>query len=284
MGKFATKNDIALSQYYKELKNVEQLNDNKLVIALCKEYKETGDERIKERVLKSHLLYVVKEVNKQYHQYLRSDIYEDLINEGNMGLIEAFENFNPELNIPFVSYAHAYIYKYIYNFITITNDLVIQPANRFYIKKCISEAKMKLNLLGNQNPDVIEIISKYNEMRDKLPKMSIDLYHSIYGNNTVSFDKKINDTDDLSVGDTFGIEDDGVEIENSLLINKLAELLNHYELSVVLYKFDLNKTGFDYTFSQIGEKIGLTSSRASQIYNKAIEKLKEHKEIITELI
>ena len=49
--------------------------------------------------------------NKYFFRY--SDIREDLINEGCLGLIKAAEKFNPEYNVKFISYAVFWIKTYM---------------------------------------------------------------------------------------------------------------------------------------------------------------------------
>lgn len=69
---------------------------------LARRWRETGDRRALDELVRANLRFVVS-VAKRYRQ--RGLPLEDLVNEGNLGLLRAAERFEPERGVRFISYA-----------------------------------------------------------------------------------------------------------------------------------------------------------------------------------
>jgi len=81
---------------------------------IATEYKKTGDERLKKKLINSNLRFVVKIA----FEYRRSGFpILDLIQEGNKGLIRGIEKFEPERGYKLISYAGWHIKAYIHRYI-----------------------------------------------------------------------------------------------------------------------------------------------------------------------
>src|SRR5512143_2547987 len=89
--------------------------------SLARTYRETGDTRAAHRLVTANLRFVVK-VAYEYRSYgLRM---ADLIQEGNIGLMEAVQKFDPDKEIRLISYAVWWIRAYIQNYILKSWSLV----------------------------------------------------------------------------------------------------------------------------------------------------------------
>lgn len=152
---------------------------------LFKEYKETGDINIKQKLCKHNLLFVVS-VAKRYSAMIPNSslTLEDLVNEGNIGLCVAVDKFNHEAGNKFISYAVWWIRQTIltaiqYNVKTIRLPHYISGMVRKLEKKQ-SELEQKLQRTVTNIEIFDAMIEEYGESRlldsvdsiDELMKMS----------------------------------------------------------------------------------------------------------------
>ena len=87
----------------------------------------SGDKLAKKKLVEANLRFVVKIAN----EYLGYMDIEDLINEGNIGLIHAAEKFNPSTGNKFITYAVWWIRAYMQKAIRETSTGVKFPSNKF---------------------------------------------------------------------------------------------------------------------------------------------------------
>lgn len=105
--------------YYRDISKFSPLTEEEeqqLVILVGQ-----GDEQARKILIESHLLLVTK-IARQYRQYKIELL--DLIQEGNLALIEAVDRFSPELGTRFSTFVVWRIHKAIQKFIGINNDLL----------------------------------------------------------------------------------------------------------------------------------------------------------------
>lgn len=81
---------------------------------LAKTYKDSGDSEAAQRLLRSNLRLVVKIAHEYRRQWV--EVLE-LIQEGNLGLVEAIDHFDPMRGVPFTSYAQYWIRAYILRYV-----------------------------------------------------------------------------------------------------------------------------------------------------------------------
>ena len=188
----------------------------------------SGDKIAQNKLVKSNLRFVVK-IAKSYKGYE----VEDLINEGNIGLMKAAEKFNPECGTKFITYAVWWI--------------------KAYIQKSIRETAT-----GIKFPS-----SKYKEMNNPKWKFS-----SL--NKEVKFDNK--NVELISLIEDIYSESPEEKIIQNYLLNELYQNineLNDIEKNVILnrYGFTSDKKK---SLSEIGKSLNLSRERVRQIEHRAI--------------
>ena len=116
-----------LPKYFKTIQKSVPLTvaeERELVIAI-----QTGDRRATHKLVQANLKFVVKLANRHIGQGVPID---DLIQEGNMGLIEAAENFKPREGQRFINYAQLWIRKRLNESVAKTGRIVRLPHNQEY--------------------------------------------------------------------------------------------------------------------------------------------------------
>jgi len=231
----------------------------------------TGDNVALAKLVKANLRFVIS-VAKQYQN--RNIPLNDLINEGNIGLIKAAQKFDETKGFKFISYAVWWIRQSILQAINNHSKIVRIPANKkshiSQIKKVYSSFEQvyereptpeELGEILEQNPSDI-----YNTLNADFSKTSLD---APFGNDG---EGNLYDVmEDSSIEGT----DYKMEYTQSLQHQTLRTLktLDAREMEVIKMSF-----GIDYdhamNFSEIGERMGLTRERVRQIREKALRKLK----------
>jgi len=231
----------------------------------------TGDNVALEKLVKANLRFVIS-VAKQYQN--RNIPLNDLINEGNIGLIKAAQKFDETKGFKFISYAVWWIRQSILQAINNHSKIVRIPANKKshinQIKKVYSSFEQvyereptpeELAEILEQNPSDI-----YNTLNADFSKTSLDAPFSNEGEGNL-YDVMENN----SIEDT----DYKMEYTQSLKHETLRTLktLDAREMEVIKMSFGID-CDHAMNFAEIGDGMGLTRERVRQIREKALRKLK----------
>lgn len=261
---------IALKSYFKDLKNIELLNSeeqNKLAIKA-----KSGDENALKRLIESNLRFVVT-VAKEY-QYSKIPL-EDLISEGNIGLIKAVEKFDVSKNVKFISYAVWWVRQAIIQSIYENGSVVRLPVNRISINNKINKAKDVLFKELSREPT-------FKEISDLCDVCEIDIVNSLTDcNYHVELDNQCSDDSKVTFCDYLDNEEYD-KIQNKINrdaalyeINNVLSDLNKRESKILKMYFGL-ETGQEMNLREIGEELDLTNERVRQIKDFALKKLRTY--------
>jgi RNA polymerase primary sigma factor len=230
-----------------------------------------GNREALDRLVKANLRFVVS-VAKQYQNQGLG--LQDLINEGNLGLIKAAQRFDETRGFKFISYAVWWIRQSISHAIADQSRIVRLPVNQLGSVNRIKKEVSRLEQILNRAPTIEEIADAIDLAPDKINEIiKIASRH-------VSMDAPINTEDDTNFIDTFVSEDitrtDSILLKESLEheINETLEVLEPREKELICMFFGIGKS-HEYTLDEIGEKFNLTREGARQVKEKAIKKLKK---------
>lgn len=226
-----------------------------------------GDSEARDRLINSNLRLVVSVAKKYFFVGLPM---QDLIQEGNIGLIKAVEKFNPDFGKRFSTYATWWIKQSILRALRTTKGIVRYPAyvhdNISKISKFIQEYKSK----NESNPE-LEFIAKSLDFKVKDVQKYLDLINQSY----VSFEEEGNDSISLHsvVPDKNFFEDDLLTEYEYMELANLINKLNPKEKKVIICRYGLFNNS-SMTLEEIGEEMNLTRERIRQIQIVALRKLK----------
>jgi RNA polymerase primary sigma factor len=259
----------SLERYFNEISKVELLTPEEEV-ELARRIKQ-GDEQALEKLTKANLRFVVS-VAKQYQN--RSLSLNDLINEGNLGLVKAAQKFDETRGFKFISYAVWWIRQSIMQALAEQSRIVRLPLNRTGALSKINKTFAELEQHFEREPtpeELAEILEMdVKEITDTLNLSSKQL----------SLDSPFNEDEDNSLLDVLenkNIEttDKDMAYTSSLKIEteRALSTLTEREQQVLKMTFGI---GGEHPMSleQIGEKLNLTRERVRQIKEKAIKKLR----------
>ena len=239
--------------------------------SLWLEYRRTNDQAIRDRLILTYAP-LVKYVAGRLGSGLPAHVDEgDLVSYGLLGLIGAIERYDPERDIKFETYAMARIKGAIIDELRAL-DWVPRSvrARAREIERAIGELEAKMG----RAPTDEEIAGKVGISVDELEESLTDISRS----SIAALDELWSvsgEGDQISLLDT--IEDptgarpadalDETETKE-LLADAISRLPEREKLVVTLYYYE------ELTLREIGEVLGVTESRVSQLHTKAILRLK----------
>lgn len=260
----------AFERYLQEIGKVDMINAEE-EIELAKRIKK-GDKRALDKLVKSNLRFVVS-VAKQYQNQGLS--LQDLVNEGNLGLIKAAHRFDETRGFKFISYAVWWIRQSILYALAVQGRMVRLPLNRIGIIQKINVAKVSLEQKYQREPTEEEIANLIDLSPEDIKSFQLSI------NKKVSIDKPLgNDKDDGRIEDVLKVEDtlppDNELMKESLNqeINRTLRVLNKREAEIIKMYYGLNGY-YSHSLEEIGEIYGLTRERVRQIKESCIRRLKQ---------
>ncbi|MCQ2320701.1 MAG: RNA polymerase sigma factor RpoD/SigA [Bacteroidales bacterium] len=238
-------------------------------VALAQRIRE-GDQAALERLVNANLRFVVS-VAKQYQN--QGIGLQDLINEGNIGLVKAAQRFDETRGFKFISYAVWWIRQSILQAVAEQSRIVRLPLNQV---GAINRVKKASNVLEHrlQRKPTIEELAEETDMTPE--KVS-----SILSNNTqtISTDAPIDDDGETSFLDLFVDQaetptDSVVERESSeKAVRKSLDVLSEKEQQVLRMYFGIGMPR-EYSLEEIAFNMEISRERVRQVRDRALKKLR----------
>jgi RNA polymerase primary sigma factor len=276
MGKTILKRDsTSIINYLKEINKLKQLTKEEEIALAKKAIK--GDKDAYNQLIYSNLKLVIH-IAKYYED--QGLTMEDLIAEGNIGLMKAAELYDPTKNIKFSSFAYSRIRQYMIYAINEHARVVRLPINKIYDWTRITNFCSTFINVHNRHPQLEEIAEQLSLKYD-------DIIYFISNDNSMyySLDEYVTDSDNLTVGDS--LLDTTKEILNvsysppeafhqtSLQydVTTLLGTLSTKEQYIVVKFFGLDHTE-PSSLETLAAELKITVNTVRDIKEKAIKKLR----------
>ncbi len=221
-----------------------------------------GDLCARNRLIEAYLYLVIKVVKKMMSKGLS---FIDLIDEGNIALINAVETFDINSDSSFYSYAHLLIYRHICNVVD-SQIRSIKAHNISYSKvlKCRNIQQKLMEELGYK--PTTEQISEKLGMPVEETKLILkwQMYPSI--------DELSNQESKLFIADTL-VEDYVITKLDFLTAKEMFKILGEDEVLVLTYHFGLNGVE-KQSLEKIGNYLNIKKETTRQIELRALKKLR----------
>lgn len=229
-----------------------------------------GDKKALEKLVLANLKFVVTIANK----YKISGIpLADLINQGNVGMLEAAKRFNPEKGVKFISYAVWWIRQSIIQSLAEQSGTVKLPIKQASILYKINGAIENLSKELGREPRSDEIAEYLDISEDDIENILR------VSRNYLSLEAPVKEGEDRTFIDFLESKKQDVEEEiihktlNEALTEIVDELSNR-EKDIVIWRFGLNGE-IPKTLEEIGQILTISRERVRQVESRALNKLKK---------
>ena len=274
--KYSDSDNEVLSSYLKAIAKIPLLTyDEEYEIALKAK---NGDKKAREKLINSNLRFVVSVAKKFRGQGMP---LEDLINEGNIGLMTAVDKFEPEKGYHFISYAVWWVRQAILKALAEQSRPVRLPLNRS--NELIQIVRAKNDLIHNKgisDPSVDEIAAA-SGLDVTLVKNLLEVTRDM-----ISFDSPIKGDEE---GDSsyFDFVEDKAQSPEEDVVNHMMEkdvrgllsVLGEKERDIIEKRYGFNGNE-PMSLKAIGDEYNLTKERIRQIEKAALQKLRNNGESV----
>jgi RNA polymerase primary sigma factor len=230
-----------------------------------------GDMQAQEKLVRSNLRFVVSIAKK----YVGNGVpLEDLINDGNVGLVKAAERFDPERGFKFISYAVWWIRQSILVSVSENSRMIRMPMNRVGLAQKATKLSRQLEQDLGRDPDAEELAKELGVTREEIEEvttfsqatLSLDQPVHDEGNETTFVDQIV---DDRNASPDKGAYADSLKRDMA----RALEGLTDRERTILVRYYGLNGVKAR-TLEDIGKEMGYTRERIRQIKEQAIDKLR----------
>ena len=265
-----------LQVYMKQIKEIPLLTKEQEV-ELAIKY-QSGDKKAKDKLVTANLRLVIMAA-KKYNMHT-SLSFDDLVQEGNMGLIRAVDSFDSTKGWRFSTYAMYWIKQAISRAILNNSRAIRIPVHMLELKSNYGKIHKELLEELQREPTTEEIA-----VRMKLEIKKVKEIENLI-KEPVSLNTTLNDEDDGTLEDLIADPnqdrpDDRIDNEfRAKAIIAVLETLDEREKNIIIARYGLNGAKAK-TLEELGAEYKLTKERIRQIEQAALHKLRNPRRIDT---
>jgi len=263
------KQNKSIEKYFNDVSKEEMISAQEEVL-LASKIKQ-GDEAALDRLVCANLRFVIS-VAKQY-QHMGLSL-EDLINEGNLGLIKAARRFDETRGFKFISFAVWWIRQSIMHALADYKRMVRLPTNHINL----------LTKIGNNVSRLESTLERAPTSAELAEFMQVELYKVedaiFYSGRTISYDSPVSEQDGYALIDVLSCTAQAADhlVDHIIAREELTSflgVLSEQERTAIEYRFGF-RGGREHSHKEIAALMGIYPEMVRLTLKRAIIKLKEN--------
>ena len=262
----------SVNEYFKHLGKITKEIDREEMARLWKQVKK-GDEAAKNRIMEMNLRLVIPTAKRFQRPGME---LMDLIEEGNLGLWQAVEKFEPQKGYRFSTYAIYWIEQYIRRYIEEQSGSIKIPSHAWGNLKRWFRAWNELKEANGRDPSLREMAEEL-DLTARQVKSIMDTLSAAKGVDSLT--SLVHEEDEMTLEEM--ISDDGkgnphdvfVANEDQANIKQSLDDLQERDRQVVVMRYGLDDNN-PKTLGEVAEILGLSRERVRQIEERAIRTLR----------
>ena len=256
-----------LNQYIKEINKIKLLSREE-EITLARNIKK-GDSKAIQEMVRRNLKYVVT-VAKKYRGYGLS--LQDLIEEGNIGLIQAAKRFDVSKNVKFITYAVWWIKQAIMHSLAEQSGAVKLPVKQAGKVSRFNKKSQEMCQNMEREPTQSEVAKNLGFNDDEINSVMRAYRKHLSLDTPLQNDDQTPYLNLLENQDFIPYDDQIMRESLNEKVDQILEDLSEREAMILKMRFGFS--GEVKTLENIGQKIGLSRERVRQIEKRAKQRLK----------
>lgn len=268
--KITKRDETSIEKYLRDVSKQEMITYHEEV-ELAKKIK-MGDEEALNKLVKANLRFVIS-VAKQYQN--QGIPLQDLITEGNIGLIKAAQRFDETKGFKFISYAVWWIRQSILQAIAEHSRIVRLPLNRVSNISKVNKIISKIEQDKEKEVDIYEI-AEACDMNIEDVKDAI-----LFNNRAVSLDAPVSNSSEsttlldlIASDECYNYPDKELEKESLKQdLRRIIKSLSPREAEILTAAYGLDG-GRELSLDELAQKFNISKERVRQIKDKAIMRLR----------
>lgn len=229
-----------------------------------------GDKEALKKLILANLKFVVSIANK----YKTQDVpLLDLINQGNIGLLEAAKRYDPTKGTKFITYAVWWIRQAIVQALNEQGGAIKMPIKHTAYLYKINSATEKLTKELGRAPSIEDISKAASIPAEEIEEVLMA------SKSYLSLDNYIGNDEDKTFLDS--IEDESSNVEQVIIaktlkssIDEIISSLDPREAEIIMKRYGFNGEE-PATLEELGDSMGVSRERIRQLESRALEKLKK---------
>ena len=263
----------SVNEYFKTISSLVKEIDRSEEGALWKRAKK-GDKKAREKLLQMHLRLVIPTAKRFYR---RGTELMDLIEEGNLGLLQAIDKFDPSKGYRFSTYAIHWIEQYIRRAVEEQTGAIKIPSHAWDNLRAWSKTWDALRLKLGREPGLREMAEAMN-LSARQVRSILDTLSAAYGVDSLS--SAVNEGEEVTLEDT--LTDSGKGDPGNLLTDKssnkeLLKILQQMparDREVLIMRFGIKSEDI-MTLAEVSQKLGISRERVRQIEERAVRTVRK---------
>jgi RNA polymerase primary sigma factor len=249
-----------------------KLSEEKVIMRKAK----LGDESARAAILKAYQPFVAS-IARKYHNYFHWMEFEELLDEGNFGLLQAIDHYNPDRNIRFTTYSWFWIVKKVQDYVTkllvflkVPDKVLknLRKINKIFEKSITHNIHVKLDdITKEMDIEMDELRELLSDFSAKDTPFSLDKY--------IDGDEERNTLKDV-------LPDDEESMDFSMDKGQLKDKIGNYidmlgddEARVIRLRFGFEDSRY-HSLADVAKKMDIASQKVKDIEFSALAKLKIH--------